>query len=85
MNEDDWNLFFDWTRVHNPAVDGKLTGAELKEIIRQKKRTESYISALLEGKGCADPVLSAFLYYQRENCMLDFDDLILHTLKVVLN
>jgi len=66
---------FAWTRVHNPAVDGKLTGAELKEIIRQKKRTESYISALLEGKGCADPVLSAFLYYQRENCMLDFDDL----------
>ncbi len=76
MSEDDWNLFFDWTRVHNPAVDGKLTGAELKEIIRQKKRTESYISALLEGKGCTDPVLSAFLYYQRENCMLDFDDLI---------
>ena len=76
MCEDDWNLFFDWTRVHNPAVDGKLSGAELKEIIRQKKRTESYIPALLEGKGCADPVLSAFLYYQRENCMLDFDDLI---------
>ena len=76
MCEDDWNLFFDWTRVHNPAVDGKLSGAELKEIIRQKKRTESYIPALLEGKGCADPVLSAFLYYQHENCMLDFDDLI---------
>ena len=76
MNEDDWNLFVDWNRTHNPAVDVKFSGAELKEIIRQMKRTDAYISALMEGKGCAEPVLSAFLNYQRENCMLDFDDLI---------
>ena len=76
MCEDDWNLFFNWNRTFNPAVDGTLSATELKAIIRLEKRTGSYISALLEGKENADPLLSAFLYYQRENCMLDFDDLI---------
>ena len=76
MNEDDWNLFIDWNRTYNPAVDGNLSTAELKVIIPQMKRTAPYISDLLEGKESADPLLSAFLYYQKENCMLDFDDLI---------
>ena len=76
MNEDDWNLFIDWNRTHNPAVDGKLSAAELKVIIQQMKRTSDYITALMSGDGNAYSVLTAFLNYQRENCMLDFDDLI---------
>ena len=76
MNEDDWNLFFIWNRTHKPAVGGKLSGAELKKIIRQKKRTSDYISALMGWAASDDPLLSAFINYQRENCMRDFDDLI---------
>ena len=76
MNEDDWNLFPDWNRTHNPAVDGKLSAEEIKTIIRQKKRTSDYISALMGWAVSDDPLLSAFLSYQRENSMLDFDDLI---------
>ncbi|MBQ7207226.1 MAG: UvrD-helicase domain-containing protein [Lentisphaeria bacterium] len=75
MNEDDWNLFITWNRTHNPTVDGKLSGAELKKIVRQKKRAFPYISALMYGMASDDPSLSAFLSYQRENCLLDFDDL----------
>ena len=76
MNEDDWNLFLTWNRTHTPAVDGKLSGAGIKEIIRQKKRTSPYISALMGWAESDDPLLFAFLCYQRENCLLDFDDLI---------
>ena len=80
MNEDDWNLFIDWNPTDNPAVDGKLSAAELKVIIQQKKRTSSYITDLMDwygdGNANVDPLLSAFLNYQSENFMLDFDDLI---------
>ena len=76
MNEDDWNLFFTWNRTHKPAVGSKFSKAELKKIIQQKKHTSDYISALMGWAVSDDPLLSAFINYQRENCMLDFDDLI---------
>ena len=76
MCEDDWNSFFNWNRTHNSAVDGNLSDAEIKAIIQQKKRTVPYISDLLVVEDWTDPLLSAVLSYQKDNCMLDFDDLI---------